>query len=101
MNRLQQALEKNGGGPILGAAAYMYNPTFLEIAALMGFQAAWIEMEHTLPTMAQAADLCRIASGLGMLTMIRIPDTRRAVRFDENWMKMGTTTGTFTGDSTK
>lgn len=78
MNRLQQALKNNGGGPILGAAAYLYNPAFLEIASLMGFKAAWIEMEHTFLTIAQAADLCRIASGLGMLTMIRIPDARRA-----------------------
>jgi 4-hydroxy-2-oxoheptanedioate aldolase len=77
MNRLQQALQQNGGRPILGAAAYTYNPTFLEMAALMGFKAAWIEMEHTFLTFAEAADLCRIASGFGMLTMIRIPDTRR------------------------
>jgi 2-keto-3-deoxy-L-rhamnonate aldolase RhmA len=79
MNRLQRALKNNGGGPILGAASYLYNPTFLEITALMGFKAAWIEMEHTFLTFAQAADLCRIASGLGMLTMIRIPDARRAI----------------------
>jgi 2-keto-3-deoxy-L-rhamnonate aldolase RhmA len=78
MNRLQQALKNNGGGPILGAAAYSYNPAFLEIAALLGFKAAWIEMEHAFISFAQAADLCRIASGLGMLTMIRIPDARRA-----------------------
>jgi 4-hydroxy-2-oxoheptanedioate aldolase len=78
MNRLTQAVAKNGGGPILGAAAYIYNPTFLEIAALVGFKAAWIEMEHTFLTIAQAADLCRIASGLGMLTMIRIPNALRA-----------------------
>jgi len=78
MNRLTQAVAKNNGAPILGAAAYIYNPTFLEIAALAGFKAAWIEMEHTFLTIAQAADLCRIAQGLGMLTMIRIPDTRRA-----------------------
>src|SRR5215471_17681910 len=78
MNRLQRALKSNGGSPILGAASYLYNPTFLEIVALMGFKAAWIEMEHTFLTFAQAADLCRIASGLGMLTMIRIPDARRA-----------------------
>ena len=77
MNRLQQALAKQGGGTILGAAAYMYNPTFLEIAALMGYKAAWIEMEHTPLTFAQAADLCRIASGFGMLTMLRIPDPSR------------------------
>jgi 4-hydroxy-2-oxoheptanedioate aldolase len=78
MNRLQQAIQNNGGGPILGAAAYIYNPEFLEIAALMGYKAAWIEMEHTFLTFAQAADLCRIASGFGMLTMLRIPDLQRA-----------------------
>lgn len=77
MNRLQQALVKQGGGPILGAAAYLYNPTFLEIASLMGYKAAWIEMEHTFLTFAQAADLCRISSGFGMLTMIRIPNPSR------------------------
>jgi 2-keto-3-deoxy-L-rhamnonate aldolase RhmA len=78
MNRLQEALVRNGGGPILGAAANTYNPTFLELAALMGYKSAWIEMEHTFLTSAQAADLCRIASGFGMLTMIRIPDPNRA-----------------------
>ncbi|HTX33524.1 MAG TPA: aldolase/citrate lyase family protein [Bryobacteraceae bacterium] len=77
MNRLQQAIQKNGGAPILGAAAYIYNPEFLEIAALMGYKAAWIEMEHTFLTFAQAADLCRIATGFGMLTMLRIPDAQR------------------------
>lgn len=78
MNRIQQALERQGGGPILGAASYLYNPEFLEIAALMGYKAAWIEMEHGFTTFAQAADLCRIASGLGMLTMVRVPDSTRA-----------------------
>jgi 4-hydroxy-2-oxoheptanedioate aldolase len=78
MNKLELALKKNGGGPLLGAAAYLYNPTFIEMAALMGYRAAWIEMEHTFLTFAQAVDLCRIASGLGMLTMIRIPDANRA-----------------------
>lgn len=76
MNRLQKAIQRHGG-PLLGAAAYLYTPTFLEMAALMGYKAAWIEMEHTFLTFAEAADLCRIASGFGMLTMIRIPDTRR------------------------
>ena len=77
MNRLQQALVSHGGGPIFGAAAYLYNPTFLEMAALMGYKAAWVEMEHTFLTFSQAADLCRIASGLGLLTMIRIPNPSR------------------------
>jgi 2-keto-3-deoxy-L-rhamnonate aldolase RhmA len=34
-------------------------------------------MEHGPLTFAEAGDLCRIASGLGLLTMIRISDTRR------------------------
>lgn len=76
MNRLQKAIQQHGG-PLFGAAAYLYNPAFLEMAALMGYKVAWIEMEHTFLTFAEAADLCRIASGFGMLTMIRIPDTRR------------------------
>lgn len=77
MNRLKQAVEKNGGKPLLGAAAYIYNPAFFEMAALLGYKAAWVEMEHTFHTFDQAADLCRLASGLGMLTMLRIPDLQR------------------------
>jgi 2-keto-3-deoxy-L-rhamnonate aldolase RhmA len=77
MNRLQQAIQKNNGKPLLGAAAYIYNPAFFEMAALMGYQAAWVEMEHTFHTLEQAADLCRLASALGMLTMLRIPDLQR------------------------
>jgi 2-keto-3-deoxy-L-rhamnonate aldolase RhmA len=34
-------------------------------------------MEHAVITFAEAADLCRMAAGSGMLTMIRVPDTRR------------------------
>jgi 4-hydroxy-2-oxoheptanedioate aldolase len=77
MNRLQEAIEKNNGRTIIGAAAYSYNPAFLEMAALMGYGAAWVEMEHTFLTFAQAADLCRMTSAWGMLTMIRIPDVGR------------------------
>jgi 2-keto-3-deoxy-L-rhamnonate aldolase RhmA len=77
VNNLQRALGKNGAGPLLGAATYSYNPTFIEMVALMGFQAAWIEMEHTFVSFGQVVDLCRIASGVGLLTMIRIPDSQR------------------------
>jgi 2-keto-3-deoxy-L-rhamnonate aldolase RhmA len=34
-------------------------------------------MEHGHITFAEAADLCRMAAGSGMLTMIRIPDVQR------------------------
>lgn len=77
MNRLHQAINEAGARPLLGAALYFYDPIFLEIAAYTGFKVIWIEMEHAPITFAEAADLCRMATGTGMLTMIRIPDTRR------------------------
>lgn len=77
MNRLRKAVENNSGKTLLGAALYFYDPVFLEIAAHLGYQAIWIEMEHAPITFAEAADLCRMAAGSGMLTMIRIPDSRR------------------------
>jgi 4-hydroxy-2-oxoheptanedioate aldolase len=77
MNRLHHAIRLADGKPLLGAALYFYDPIFLEIAALTGFKVIWIEMEHAAITFAEAADLCRMAAGSGMLTMIRIPDTRR------------------------
>jgi 4-hydroxy-2-oxoheptanedioate aldolase len=77
MNRLHHAIHHANGKPLLGAALYFYDPIFLEIAAHMGFKVIWIEMEHAAITFAEAADLCRMAAGSGMLTMIRIPDTRR------------------------
>ena len=77
MNRLRQAVHDNGGNTILGAAVYFYDPIFLEICAHLGYKAIWIEMEHGHITFAEAADLCRMAAGSGMLTMIRIADARR------------------------
>lgn len=77
MNRLRQAVQNNGGKTLLGAAVYFYDPTFLEICAHLGYQAIWIEMEHGHITFAEAADLCRMAAGSGMLTMIRIADVSR------------------------
>jgi len=77
MNRLHGAIAQSAGRPLLGAALYFYDPVFLEIAAHMGFKVIWIEMEHAAITFSEAADLCRMAAGSGMLTMIRIPDARR------------------------
>ncbi len=77
MNRLQQAVQANNGKTLLGAAVYFYDPIFLEICAHLGYQVIWIEMEHGHITFPEAADLCRMAAGTGMLTMIRIPDVRR------------------------
>jgi 2-keto-3-deoxy-L-rhamnonate aldolase RhmA len=77
MNNLEQAIEAKDGKPLIGAAVCSYNPAFVEVIAELGYDALWIEMEHQFVTFSQAEDLCRIASGLGLLTMIRIPDSRR------------------------
>jgi 4-hydroxy-2-oxoheptanedioate aldolase len=77
MSRLRRAVEQNHGRTLLGAALYFYDPIFLEVAAHLGYQAIWIEMEHAPITFAEAADLCRMAAGTAMITMIRIPDSRR------------------------
>lgn len=77
MNRLDAAIEKRGSAPLLGVAIHRYNPDFLEIVNLLGFNAVWIEMEHGLMSFTEAADLCRMASGLGLLTMLRIPTAAR------------------------
>src|ERR1700679_2583595 len=77
MNRFHHTISLANGKPLFGAAVYFYDPIFLEIAAHLGFKVIWIEMEHAAITFAEAADLCRMAKGSGMLTMIRIPDGRR------------------------
>jgi 4-hydroxy-2-oxoheptanedioate aldolase len=77
MNRLHRLIQEANGRPVLGAALYSYDPIFLEIAGHLGFRVIWIEMEHAAITFAEAADLCRMATGSGMATMIRIPDARR------------------------
>jgi 4-hydroxy-2-oxoheptanedioate aldolase len=76
-NRLHRALAQAEGKPLIGAACYFYDPIFLEMAIHMGFKVLWIEMEHGHITFAEAADLCRMAAGHDVLTMIRIADTRR------------------------
>lgn len=82
MNRLQEAVATSSSLPLLGIAVYFYDPIFLEMAARLKYRVIWIEMEHGFITFAQAADLCRMARGTGMLSMIRVADTRR-----ENVMK--------------
>jgi 2-keto-3-deoxy-L-rhamnonate aldolase RhmA len=77
VNRLERAVQNSKRKPLLGAAVYFYDPIFLEIVARLGFDVVWIEMEHAFITFAEAADLCRMAAGRNLLTMIRIPDTQR------------------------
>jgi 4-hydroxy-2-oxoheptanedioate aldolase len=77
MTRLEELINEIPGAPLLGVSAYTYDPPFVEMAGKYGFHIIWIEMEHCHITFAEAADLCRIAAGVGLATMIRIPDSTR------------------------
>jgi 4-hydroxy-2-oxoheptanedioate aldolase len=74
---VDEALSKRNCRALLGLSVYSYDPAFVELISCIGYDALWIEMEHTAMTFAEAGDLCRLASGLGLLTMIRIADVRR------------------------
>jgi 4-hydroxy-2-oxoheptanedioate aldolase len=77
VTRLRQLLRKTKPGPLLGAAVYFNDPIFIEMCSYLGFSVMWIEMEHSHITFAEAANLCRISQGCGLLTMIRIPNSSR------------------------
>jgi len=76
MTKVEQAIRQKGG-PLLGVCAHTYHPPFVEMAGMVGFDVLWIEMEHLPLSVAQAGDMCRIAAGVGVLTMLRVPDARR------------------------
>ena len=77
MTRLQRLCRDKKPGPLLGAAVYFNDPIFIEMCSYLGFSVMWVEMEHSQTTFAEAANLCRISQGCGLLTMIRIPNSNR------------------------
>ena len=77
MNKLEKKLAETGYRCLVGVAIQRYDPPFVEVAALLGFDAIWVEMEHEAISLDQAGDLCRIGSGMGLLTMIRVPNPGR------------------------
>ena len=54
-----------------------FDPIFIEIAAQIGIDIIWIEMEHASITLREAENLCRITQGSGMLSLIRLPNSQR------------------------
>jgi 4-hydroxy-2-oxoheptanedioate aldolase len=77
VTRLQHLRQENKPGPLLGAAVYFNDPIFIEMCSYLGFSVMWIEMEHSHITFSEAANLCRVSQGCGLLTMIRIPNASR------------------------
>ncbi len=77
MTRLQRIRQEKKPVPLLGAAVYFNDPIFIEMYSHRGFSVMCVEMEHSHITFAEAANLCRISQGCGLLTMIRIPNSGR------------------------
>lgn len=63
--------------PLIGLAVSAYDPLFIEIAARTGFDAIWIEMEHSGPAMPEVENMVRLIQGNGMLSIIRLPGVAR------------------------
>jgi 2-keto-3-deoxy-L-rhamnonate aldolase RhmA len=76
MTTLEMAIQSQKR-PLFGSAVQSYNPIYVELLGHLGYDIVWIEMEHCPITFAQAADMCRIATGVGLLTFLRVPDSRR------------------------
>jgi 4-hydroxy-2-oxoheptanedioate aldolase len=76
VNRLAEAVQRKGE-PVVAVAVMQKNTAFVEMAASVGFEVLWIEMEHAGVTFSEASDLCGLASAFGMLTLIRVPNAER------------------------
>jgi 2-keto-3-deoxy-L-rhamnonate aldolase RhmA len=65
------------GRPLVGAGLNRCDSVFVEMAARMGYDLVWIEMEHMALNPQEAADVSRLAQALGLLSLVRLPDARR------------------------
>jgi len=77
MNRVQRKLAAVGARPLLGASMCRHDPDFVELAAILGYNAIWVDMEHSPVSYREAADLCRLAYAFDMVSMVRIPNADR------------------------
>ncbi len=62
---------------VRGAAVYSGSPKLAELAARLGFDTVWVEMEHGHVDFAQAEALCQAVESGGGVATIRVPDVQR------------------------
>jgi 2-keto-3-deoxy-L-rhamnonate aldolase RhmA len=63
--------------PLFGLTLSTFDPVFVDVAAQVGIDVVWIEMEHAGMTMREAETLCRLINGGQMLSLIRLPNGER------------------------
>ena len=72
-------VDSNGDPRILRGVAITSGSTRIaELAARMGFEAAWIEMEHAGTDFAQVEQLCTAIEAGGGISAVRLPDAQRS-----------------------
>src|SRR5690606_26675706 len=70
---------RDKGGPLLTLTLNTFDPVFVEIAAQIGIDIVWIEMEHASVSLREAENLCRMIQGSGLLCLIRLPNCQRDI----------------------
>ncbi len=70
---------RDKGGPLLTLTLNTFDPVFVEIAAQIGIDIVWIEMEHASISLREAENLCRMIQGSGLLSLIRLPNCQRDI----------------------
>ncbi|MCD6350635.1 MAG: hypothetical protein J7M26_00840, partial [Armatimonadetes bacterium] len=76
MSKLAEVAREKGR-PLITMAVLRKDMAFVEMAARAGVDLLWVEMEHMDVRFAEAAEVVALASALGMLTLIRVPNAER------------------------
>ena len=71
-NRVKRILK--AGGLAIGAGVDMSDPALVEIIGLAGFDAAFIDMEHTGFDLGTIEQMIRAADLVGITSIVRVPD---------------------------
>ncbi len=71
-NRVKKAMRE--GKLALGTYVSLADPQIVEIIGLAGFDAAFIDMEHTTFDLALITEMIRAADLAGVTSVIRVPD---------------------------
>ncbi|MEX0642907.1 MAG: aldolase/citrate lyase family protein [Pirellulales bacterium] len=74
---IQRRREK--AGPLLTLTLNTFDPIFVEVAAQIGVDIIWIEMEHASISLREAENLTRMIQGNGLLSLIRLPNCDREI----------------------
>lgn len=62
------------GGLAIGTYVWLADPAIVEIIGLAGFDAAFIDMEHTSFDMRTVEEMIRAADLVGVTSIVRVPD---------------------------